>query len=108
MKLTRAPFEKIANGSKTIESRLYDKKRQQINLGDHIKFVCSDEPTKAIMTQIKELYRYSTFNDLFSAFPPEDFGGTSAEELLKEIYTFYSKNEEIQYGVFGIRVELVE
>ena len=38
MKLTEVPFEEIKNGTKTIEFRLYDEKRQQIKLGDKIEF----------------------------------------------------------------------
>ena len=32
MKLNESPFERIKNGTKTIEFRLYDEKRQQVKL----------------------------------------------------------------------------
>ena len=38
MKLNESPFERIKNGKKTIEFRLYDEKRQQIKIGDKIEF----------------------------------------------------------------------
>ncbi len=38
MKLNKSPFERIKNGTKTIEFRLYDEKRQQIKVGDKIEF----------------------------------------------------------------------
>ena len=38
MKLNRDPFEKIKSGSKTIEMRLFDEKRQRISVGDFIEF----------------------------------------------------------------------
>ena len=38
MKLNEGPFERIKNGTKTIEFRLYDEKRQQIKVGDKIEF----------------------------------------------------------------------
>ena len=38
MKLNESPFERIKNGTKTVEFRLYDKKRQQIKIGDKIEF----------------------------------------------------------------------
>ena len=34
MKLQESPFERIKNGTKTVEFRLYDKKRSKINIGD--------------------------------------------------------------------------
>ena len=38
MKLNENPFERIKNGTKTVEFRLYDEKRQQIMmLAHHIK-----------------------------------------------------------------------
>ncbi len=38
MNLRPAPFEAIASNTKKIEMRLYDEKRQTINLGDSIIF----------------------------------------------------------------------
>lgn len=38
MKLQKSPFEKIKNGTKTVEFRLYDEKRRKINIGDQIEF----------------------------------------------------------------------
>lgn len=37
LKLASLPFESIKSGRKTIESRLYDEKRREINLGDEIE-----------------------------------------------------------------------
>ena len=36
MKLQPGPFAKIKDGSKVIESRLFDEERQEINIGDTI------------------------------------------------------------------------
>ena len=36
LRLASAPFDAIVSGQKTIESRLYDEKRQAIQLGDTI------------------------------------------------------------------------
>lgn len=38
MKLQEDPFERIKNGTKTVEFRLYDEKRQSIQIGDEIEF----------------------------------------------------------------------
>lgn len=108
MKLATAPFEKIASGNKVIESRLYDEKRQQINLGDQIEFVCNDDQSRKVIVIVKALYLYPTFENLFSDFSPVLFGGTSKEELIKEIEVFYSKKEQKKYGVIGIKIEVVK
>jgi ASC-1-like (ASCH) protein len=108
MKLSKEPFEKIASGQKIIESRLYDEKRQQINIGDCVEFVQNDGSNKKTSAKVKALYRYSSFDDLFSDFPPEFFGGVSKEMLIEEIKNFYSVEEEQRYGVVGIKIELLQ
>lgn len=106
MKLAKEPFEKIVNGQKIIESRLFDEKRRLVNVGDEIEFSRNDDPTKVSKTKVKALYRYDSFENLFSDFPSEYFGGNSKEFLLEEISRFYPKEEQEKYGVVGIRIEL--
>ena len=43
MKLNESPFDRIKNGTKTIEFRLYDDKRKQIKVGDKIEFSKSSQ-----------------------------------------------------------------
>lgn len=105
MKLSRVPFEKIADGSKIIESRLFDDKRRLIDIDDHVEFTQSDDPSKKVSTRVKALYRYKTFSELFSDFPPDFFGGNSKESLLEEIERFYSHEEQNKFGVIGIKIE---
>jgi len=107
MKLSAGHFEKTAQGRKVIESRLFDEKRRKINTGDRIEFSSGDGLTKKIVVKVKALYRYGSFEDLFSDFPPEYFGGVSKKELSEEIHGFYSTEEEQRYGVVGIKIELL-
>ena len=44
MQLRQEPFECIVHAIKTIELRLYDEKRQRINIGDKIRFSRIDNP----------------------------------------------------------------
>lgn len=106
MKLGTVPFEKIASGAKVIESRLFDEKRQAIKVGDSIEFTCSEDEAKKVSVQVVALHRYPSFAELFSAFSPEEFGGVSKDELLKEINTFYSQEDIKKYGVVGVRIVL--
>ena len=108
MRLSINPFEKVANGVKIIESRLFDEKRRKINIGDQMEFTCIDNPSRKIVTNVKALYRYSNFENLFSDFSPEYFGSFSKEELLTEIGKIYSKEKQKKYGVIGIKLSLVK
>lgn len=108
MKLSSIPFEKIRNGDKVIESRLYDEKRQMIRLSDEILFSQSDDDTQTANTRVIGILRYSSFQQLFADHEPGLFGGTSADELLKEIKQFYSDEDEAKYGVVGIRLQRID
>jgi len=94
MKLTSLPFKKIIDGEKIIESRLYDKKRHKINVGDEIEFICKDKPSEKVIVKVKAIYLYNSFSELFSDFPPEHFGGDSKQKLIEEISNFYSDDEQ--------------
>lgn len=103
MKLTKIPFEKIFSGLKTIESRLFDEKRRQIEIGDIVEFYLVDQPDKKISKKVVALYRYQSFFELFSDFSPNLFGGNTIEDLTSEISLFYSEDDQKKYGVLGIK-----
>ncbi len=105
MRLTDESFDLIKQGKKTIESRLYDKKRQQIKIGDTIIFKNRDKQTEPIEAKVVELLHYPTFVKLFAAEEPIKFGRNYKEGLISQIYQFYSKEDEAKYGVVGIRVK---
>ena len=65
MKLNESPFERIKNGTKTIEFRLYDEKRQQIKVGDQIEFSKLPDLQEKLLVDVVELYREETFENLF-------------------------------------------
>lgn len=81
MKLRLSPFEKIKNGSKTIELRLYDEKRQTVQVGDFIEFSCLDEPKQKIQTRVTALHHFGSFSELYAVLPKEN----SAILLLKHL-----------------------
>lgn len=107
MMVSSEPFNQIASGAKVIESRLYDEKRQQINLGDELEFSENDHSENKINTKVIGLLRYQSFEDLFADHEPTLFGGESREFLLNQIKQFYSDEDERKCGVVGIRIEKV-
>lgn len=58
MKLKDDPFNKIASGRKTIELRLYDKKRQAIKVGDRIEFTKISNPARKLLTEVTALHLF--------------------------------------------------
>ena len=107
LQLATAPFNAIVSGAKTIESRLYDEKRQRIQIGDIIEFTNRENPNESISVKVIGLLRYATFHDLFSRNNPTKFGGESVIWLENQINKFYSMSDQQEYGVIGIEFELL-
>lgn len=104
MRLQPSPFEKIKNGSKTIEVRLLDEKRQQLNIGDEIIFTLATDEQQSIIAKVTKLSRFPAFKDLCMAFPPEQYGSKSHEEYVA-MYKYYSSEDEQKYGVLAIEIK---
>ncbi len=102
LKLAAEPFNAIISGNKTIESRLYDAKRQKIQIGDRIIFTNRDNSEQTVAAEVVGLLRYATFRDLFSHNNPRKFGGDNVEWLENQISEFYSIEDQKIYGVIGI------
>lgn len=107
MKLSDVPFAMIADGRKTIESRLFDDKRQKVQLGDELIFSHLDDSSRTVHTKVVGLLRYANFSDMFSYNDPRKFGGRSADELTEQILAYYSVEDQEKYGVLGIEIERI-
>lgn len=107
MNLQPKYFDFIKGGTKRIELRLYDEKRQSIQLGDIIEFAKSeDEKFKA---EVIGLLRYNSFADLFEDFDISILADSSMtkQELLEVLEEFYSEEKQAEFGVIGIRIKLI-
>ena len=107
MNLQPEYFDFIKDGTKRIELRLYDEKRQSIQLGDIIEFAKSnDEKFKA---EVIGLLRYNSFADLFEDFDISILADNSMtkQELLEVLGEFYSEEKQAEFGVIGIRIKLI-
>ena len=106
LKLATEPFNAIISGNKAIESRLYDTKRQKIQIGDRIIFTNRDNSEQTVTAEVVGLLRYATFRDLFSHNNPRKFGGDNVEWLEDQISEFYSIEDQKIYGVIGIEFKV--
>lgn len=108
MRLHKGPFELIKNGSKTIELRLYDEKRQMINVGDTITFENRSDGDK-IIVKVIALHKYPSFEELYKHFNIVSIGYKEDEEANpKDMELYYSSEEQSKYGVVGIEMELIK
>lgn len=103
MKLKESPFERIKNGTKTIEFRLFDEKRRQIKIGDKIEFSKLPNLEEKLLVDVIDLYREENFENLFRKLYIDE------EEILRKtnaMHEFYSLEKEQQYGVLGIKIKI--
>jgi len=109
LKLQPKYFDYINNGTKRIELRLYDEKRQKINIGDTIIFQKEPELEITMKVKVVGLLRYNKFEELFEDFDIEMMADKSMtkQELLDVLEEFYTPEKQEQYGVLGIRIEKI-
>lgn len=109
MHLNSAPFQAIWDGKKTIELRLFDEKRQLLQLGQQIEFDELGERSRRIVVEIKALHRFASFAELYQALPMEKCGYEQGEQAKPEdMLAYYGKAEQAKYGVVGIEFVVTE
>ena len=107
MKLLEDPFERIKNGTKTVEFRLYDEKRRTIQICDEIEFSKLPELQEKLLVKVIDLYKEESFEKLFK----KVFVGEDKEKIIekaKSMNRFYTPEQEKEYGVVGIKIEIIK
>lgn len=104
MSIMQLPFNKILDGSKKIEPRLYDEKRQKVKVCDVIEFVnaSTDEKVKCL---VKGIAVFENFKDLVTYMPLELFGYDNKEEIHVRLERLATEQEQNEFGVVGFIIE---
>ena len=110
MTLFPRPYASIASGQKTIELRLYDEKRQSIQIGDQIRFTNTEDASQTTLCEVVQLHVFKDFRDLYEKLPllqcgytPEYVDNAHPDDML----TYYSKEKQAKYGVVGIELKRI-
>lgn len=107
MHLHNDPFNKIKNGTKTIEIRLNDEKRRLIQVNDNIVFT-NRFNGEEITAKVVNLHHYENFASLYQDFDKISLGYNIEDEAQpKDMEMYYSKEEQEKYGVVGIEVQVI-
>lgn len=109
MHLNDKPFEMIKSGKKTMEIRIYDEKRQKIDMGDEIVFLDINEENR-ILAKVTGLFVASSFEILLNKVGGVKAGWKktdSLEYMLSDLRKIYSMEEENEWGVVGIQFEVL-
>lgn len=108
MNLQPGPYKMIECGIKTIEMRLYDEKRQKINVGDIVEFT-NNATKETLNTRVLNLHRYKNFGELYLKFEKEKLGYKNNDIAKPEdMEQYYSKEKIEEFGVVGIEIEVIK
>lgn len=103
-------FDKIANGSKTVELRLNDEKRRNIKVNDSIILNNLDEVavlTKCVV-RVTALHKFDTFGTLYKNLDMTKCGYARSDvPNSNDMLTYYSVKRQAEWGVVGIEFELL-
>lgn len=108
MGLFQEGFELIESGKKKIEIRLNDEKRKGIKVGDAIKFHLLPERKKSILVTVCSLAMFSDFKSLYDSIDFKLLGreDKTAEWMLEASYDYYTREDELRYGILAIEFEI--
>lgn len=108
MKLNDDPFNRISHGSKTLELRLNDEKRQLLNINDTIEFT-NRKTSEKIEVKIQNLYHYQSFDELYKHHDKISMGYDEDDIAdSKDMDQYYSKEEQEKYGVLAIEIKKIK
>lgn len=109
MKLYSNYFNKVKEGKKKIEIRLFDKKRRTIKIGDKITFLKLPDLSECVEVRVLDFKIYKNFEKLANDFEVIEMGFefNTKEELINSriIEEIYSEDEIRINGLIAFRIE---
>ena len=110
MLLAPRPFHMLATGQKTIELRLYDEKRKKLQIGDSIRFYCTENQTQTILTEILAIHIFDNFTQLYQELDLLSCGYTKSNVNTakpEDMELYYSLEQLKKYGAVGIELRVI-
>ena len=103
-------FTLISIGLKTVEGRKNKGKFKKIKIGDVIEWINNDFMPRSVMTRVVDKNVYSTFKEYLETEGLENClpGMPSLEHGLSVYYKYFTPEDEAEFGVVAIKLELVE
>ena len=106
MKVQTKYYNLLKFGTKTIELRLWDEKRQLIQVGDSITFSDLSNPDDTFTAQVVALHHAPSFDKLCDIIQPPQAGFSTKQELIDCLQEFYTLEAQEKYGVVGIEIKI--
>lgn len=105
--LQNKPFTRMKNGQKQIEMRLFDERRQKLEVGDIIRFK-NTESQEVLTTEIIALQKFNDFNELYAHYSAEELGYLRGEEVSPfDMGQYYNPAQIERFGTPAIRIKVL-
>lgn len=101
-------FTLISIGLKTVEGRKNKGKFKEMKIGDVIEWINNDFMPRSVMTRVVDKNVYSTFKEYLETEGLENClpGMPSLEHGLSVYYKYFTPDDEAEFGVVAIKLEL--
>ncbi len=103
-------FEKIVDGSKTIELRLNDEKRRGLKIGDYVVLnnLCEHGDLRKCVVKVTDLHYFNDFKELYASLDMSKCGYPKYETPNpNDMFSYYSAERQSLCGVVGIEFEFL-
>lgn len=109
LRLDEDIFYIVKNGTKRVEVRLNDKKRELMKVGNTLTFYKRPLLDEKINTKITNLCRFKTIEELLNKYQMKEIyvDGFNKEEFVELLNRFYTKEEQEKYGFVAIEFEVL-
>lgn len=111
MKLNAKAFADVKAGLQKYETRLLDKKRSEISIGDTITFCKLPELNEKVLVKVIAIIKAKNFEELFLLFPIKDANWPSnytTHDCAKSMLKYYSYEEQERFGVVAFKIKLIK
>ena len=73
------------------------------------EFIDYENTNEVLKAKVVDILRYDTFEDIIKEYDIVVLADKdqTKENLIKDLNTFYTKEEQVKYGVIGIRIKLL-
>ena len=103
-------FSLISLGLKTVEGRKNKGKFKEMKVGDIIQWTNDDFDNRTVLTKLIKKVEYDTFADYLNNEGLENClpGMPSLEHGLSVYFKYFTKEDEKEFGVIAIHLELIK
>ena len=112
MKLKTPYYYYILNGTKRIEIRLNDEKRQRIKIGDTIKFIKLPDKDEFLYADVSNIEVFKDWYTCYAKYFDEDFRDRyeTIQDVVDDTYNggYYSKENSLKYGCCCITLDNIK